>query len=86
MPNELGYFEFLHKCEAMIEHLIKAFKAQLLFAMPALTEALHMSEKELQKKLSHICSTPNPKPHGGGAEAFNLREVEVEEEEEPETR
>jgi hypothetical protein len=67
VPNELGYFEFLHKCETMIEHLIKAFKAQLLFAMPALTEALHMSEKELQKKLSHVCSTPNPKPYGGGA-------------------
>jgi hypothetical protein len=66
VPNELGYFEFLHECETMIARLVKAFKAQILFAQPALTQALLMSEKELQKKLSHVCPIQNPKPHGGG--------------------
>ena len=66
IPNELGYIGFLQECEIMIEQLVKAFKAQILFAQPALTKALTMSEEELHKKLSHICPIQNPKPQGGG--------------------
>ena len=67
VPNEMGYFHFLSRCEQTIEHLVKAFKAVLLFALPALEEALHMPEKELQKKLSHQCQKPFiPKPGDGG--------------------
>ena len=65
VPNEMGYFHFLSRCEQTIEHLVKAFKAVLLFALPALEEALHMPEKELQKKLSQIPARPYPSKGGG---------------------